>query len=142
MPDNSAPWRLHGGGSGVSLPRAVTARASQTQPGAAPTSAAESPTPSPGPTPSLAALHSPGHRPHCSWLSWDLSSQLRTSVPRVLGTLYPPISAITDSGRDRVQFGVPPAVHPEHILFFFALSVAGVLGDVFLKPQLLLSKRL
>ena len=141
MPDNSALWWLHGGGSGVSLPRAVTARASQMQPGAAPTSAPESPTPSPGPTPSLAALHSPGHRPHCSWLSWDLSSQLRTSVPRVLGTLYPPISAITDSGRDRVQFGVPPAVHPEHILFFFALS-AGVLGDVFLKPQLLLSKRL
>ena len=38
--------------------------------------------------------------------------------PRVLGALYPPISAVTDSGRDRVQFGVPPAVHPEHILFF------------------------
>ena len=43
---------------------------------------------------------------------------LRTSVPRVLEALYPPISAVTDSGRDRVQFGVPPAVHPEHILFF------------------------
>ena len=119
MPDNSAPWGLHGGGSGVSLPRAATASASQTPPGAAPPSAPESPTPSPGPTPSLTALHSPGHRPHCSWLSRDLSCHLRTSVPRVLGALYPPISAITDSGRDRVQFGVPPAVHPEHILFLF-----------------------
>ena len=36
----------------------------------------------------------------------------------MLGALYPPISAVTDSGRDRVQFGVPPAVHPEHVLFF------------------------
>ena len=73
--------------------------------------------PSPGPTPILAALHSPGHRPHFSWLSPDLCCHLRTSVPRVLGVLYPPISAIT--GRDRVQFGVPPAVHPEHVLCFW-----------------------
>ena len=62
---------------------------------------------SPGPTPTLEALHSPGHRPHCSWLSPDLCCHLRTSVPRVLGVLYPAISAITDAGRDRVQFGVP-----------------------------------
>ena len=81
--------------------------------------------PSPGPTPTLEALHSPGHRPHCSWLSPDLCCHLRASVPRVLGVLYPPISAITDSGRDRVQFGVPPAVHPEQVLFL-ALS-SGVL---------------
>ena len=42
---------------------------------------------------------------------------LRTLVPRVLEALYPPISAVTDSGRDRGHFGVLPAVHPEHILF-------------------------
>ena len=102
----------------MSLPRATTASASQTLPGAAPPSTPESPTPSPGPTPSLVALHSPGHRPYCSWLSRALCCPLRTSVPRVLGALYPPISAVTDSGRDRVQFGVVPAVHPEHILFF------------------------
>ena len=36
----------------------------------------------------------------------------------MLEALYPPISAVTDSGRDRVQFGVLPTVHPEHILFF------------------------
>ena len=81
--------------------------------------------PSPGPTPTFAALHSPGHRPHCSWLSPDLCCQFRASVPRVLGVLYPPISAIIHSGRDRVQFGVPPAVHPEQVLFL-ALS-SGVL---------------
>ena len=54
----------------------------------------------------------------CSWLSPALCCHLRTSVPRVLWVLYPPISAITHSGRDRVQFGVLPAVHPEHVLFF------------------------
>ena len=35
----------------------------------------------------------------------------------MLAALYPPISAVTDSGRDRGHFGVLPAVHPEHILF-------------------------
>ena len=102
----------------MSLPSAVTASASQTPPGAAPPSKPESPTASPGRTPSLAALHSPGHRPYCSWLSRSLCCHLRTSVTRVLEALYPPISAITHSGGDRVQFGVPPPVHPEHILFF------------------------
>ena len=67
---------------------------------------------------SLAALHSPGHRPYCSCLSRDLCCHLRTSVTRVLEALYPPISAITHAGGDRVQFGVPPPVHPGHILFF------------------------
>ena len=36
----------------------------------------------------------------------------------MLGALYPPISAVTNSGRDGVRFGVLPTVHPEHILFF------------------------
>ena len=36
----------------------------------------------------------------------------------MLEALYPPISAITHAGGDRVQFGVPPPVHPGHILFF------------------------
>ena len=118
MPDNSCPCGLHGGGSEVSLPSAVTASVSQTPPGAAPPSTPESPSPSPSPTPSLVALHSPGHRPYCSWLSRGLCCHLRTSVSRVLEALYPPISAITHAGGDRVQFGVPPPVHPGHILFF------------------------
>ena len=36
----------------------------------------------------------------------------------MLEALYPPISAVTNSGRDGVRFGVLPTVHPEHILFF------------------------
>ena len=81
------------------------------------------------PPPSLPPLSWPHSHPRgsplaraqatCSWLSLDLCCHLRTSVPRVLGVLYPPISRITHSGRDRVQFGVPPAVHPEHVLFFW-----------------------
>src|SRR5574337_336660 len=75
--------------------------------------------------PPLSWLHSHPHgsplaraQATCSWLSPALCCHLRTSVPRVLWVLYPPISAITHSGRDRVQFGVLPAVHPEHVLFF------------------------
>ena len=43
---------------------------------------------------------------------------LGDSVPRVLGALYPGISAMTGSAGDRVQFGVPHAVHPPHVLLF------------------------
>ena len=118
MPDNSCPCGLHGGGSEVSLPSAVTASVSQTPPGAAPPSKPESPTPSPGPTPSLAALHSPGHRPYCSWLSRSLCCHLRTSVTRVLEALYPPISAITHAGGDRVQFGFRPQFTLDTFSFF------------------------
>ena len=64
--------------------------------------------PSPGPTPTRTALHSPGHRPHCSWLSPDLCCQFRASVPRVLGVLYPPISAIIHSGETECSLGSRP----------------------------------
>ena len=46
----------------------------------------------------------------CSWLSPDLCCHLRTSVPRVLGVLHPPISAITHSGRDKsTVWYLPPS---------------------------------
>ena len=78
--------------------------------------------PSPGPTPTLEALHSPGHRPHCSWLSPDLCCHLRASSPQgAWGPISTHLSNYT-LWRDRVQFGVPPAVHPEHVLFLAVSS--------------------
>ena len=99
---------LYSGGSGVSLPQAVTASASQTLPGAALPSAPKSPTPSPGPTPSLEALHAPEHSPHCSWLSPDLCSHWRTRSLGCLGSYVHPSQQLQTRGETEYSLGSCP----------------------------------
>ena len=140
LSDDSAPWGLQGGGSGMSLPRAVTASASQTPPGAAPPSAPESPTPLLAPLPPLRLSTCQGTGHLLLAQPGPLLSLEGLSPQGAWGPISTHLTNYTLWERQSTVWG-PAHSSPWQRSLFLALST-GVLWDVFLKPQLLLSKRL